>query len=460
MLAIEIEFLAGRSVATASHDRNTSEWPPHPVRLVYALVAATGELATEEERLALRWLCALPAPAIACSSAARRDIVTAYVPVNDRSPKKGSFAAGTLPRERQPRTFPSVAPEDPVVTFAWKADPGPHRDSLSSLVSRLVYLGHSSSLVRAALVEKPPPPTLVPAPGGRVRLRVPAEGLLEALESSFELGQRGIRGQLPAAWAAYAYANATPPALPPGSIFGDLVVLRRAAGPPLPLASAERAALALRAAILSLVSEPLLPEISGHANDGSPLSRPHVAFVALPDVGHRHASGRLLGVGVMLPESLDPQARSRLLDALGRLGTLALGNGLVWRLEPASHLSERPLPTGLRRETWTGPSARWATATPLELDRFVDDRLGPEAEAVVARSLSNVGLPEPARVRLTPVSALESGGHWRDIRRASRTSQRLLVHAIVDFEQPVGGPIAIGAGRYRGLGLLRPLQPR
>ena len=32
MLALRIELLTGRYVATAYDDRNTAEWPPHPAR--------------------------------------------------------------------------------------------------------------------------------------------------------------------------------------------------------------------------------------------------------------------------------------------------------------------------------------------------------------------------------------------------------------------------------------------
>jgi CRISPR-associated protein Csb2 len=36
--------------------------------------------------------------------------------------------------------------------------------------------------------------------------------------------------------------------------------------------------------------------------------------------------------------------------------------------------------------------------------------------------------------------------------------QRVLVHATLTFEQPVEGPVLLGAGRYFGLGLFRPLR--
>jgi CRISPR-associated protein Csb2 len=42
MLALEVEFLTGVSVAATPNRREQPEWPPHPDRLFQALVAAWG----------------------------------------------------------------------------------------------------------------------------------------------------------------------------------------------------------------------------------------------------------------------------------------------------------------------------------------------------------------------------------------------------------------------------------
>lgn len=57
---------------------------------------------------------------------------------------------------------------------------------------------------------------------------------------------------------------------------------------------------ALRRAVMSQVPNPLPPAVSGHEADGTP----HVAYLALLDVGHEHADGHLLGVAVALPDGL------------------------------------------------------------------------------------------------------------------------------------------------------------
>jgi CRISPR-associated protein Csb2 len=459
VLAIEVELLCGRFVATRHDDRERGEWPPHPARLIYALVATAGPDRTHDEGAAIEWLCEQPPPAISFGDAWPRDAVTTYVPVNDRAVPDATTAVGVLPRRRQPRTFPAVVPTESTVTYVWpSSEPTDRiRSTLAALSLRLVYFGHSSSLVRATVVENAPLPTLVAGEGDRL-LRVPAQGLLQALDDVLERYEAtGVRGALPSDYATYGVPSQAR-AEQPHSVFDEVVVLRRVGGPRLPLAAVEQVATRLRAAMLELVPDPVPASISGHGTDGSPLDRPHVAFVALPDVGHPRATGSLLGMAAVLPRDVEDESRTALLAALGSISELHISRSVRWTVEPAQFRSDRPFPRALDIATWTRPASRVATATPIELDRYVNDRLGADAASIVATSAEHVGLPRPARVSLTPVSAHAGGGHIHDIRRVRARPRRPLVHAIIDFDEPVVGPVLLGSGRYRGLGLCRPLE--
>lgn len=88
MLSITIELLTGRYTATAFNDWGATEWPPHPARLLSALVAtwADDDSPDADERDTLGWLEAQPPPELSCSNhhqVARRAPVTVFVPVND-----------------------------------------------------------------------------------------------------------------------------------------------------------------------------------------------------------------------------------------------------------------------------------------------------------------------------------------------------------------------------------------
>ncbi len=471
MFAIEMELLTGRYTATEHDDRHRAEWPPHPVRLLYALVAAAGENRTSEESSALDWLSAQSPPSIAATPASvvggRRDVVTHFVPVNDRSSAKnaGSSAAGLVPRSRQPRTFPTIVPESPIVTFLWDEAPT-HLDGvvLDRLAGQVAYIGHSSSLVRLKVVENAPEVTLSPDPNGQP-FRIPAAGIVTALDMA--LGryiESGIRGPLPTYYARYALAAQAPDSPPPGSFFGDLLILGAVRGPRLAIASAERVALAFRAAIMALAAEPLPESLSGHAPGGGRSEQPHVAFAALPDVGHAHAAGTLMGVAAILPRMVPSGVRDALEEALaalmhqgdGRSPTLNISRTISWSLAPTG-ADGSSSPVALRAQTWTHPARRWATVTPLELDRFVKGRLSDEASQVVAETIDRVGLPQPIAIQLSPTSVFSGAGHWREFRRRQGGTPRLLIHAAFEFDHEVEGPILLGAGRYRGLGLCRPI---
>ena len=93
MLALAIDLLAGRYVATAYNDRDRVEWPPHPARLFSALVATWADGDPEssdgkQELEAMRWLEQQSPPDIYASAINRtgfRDVAPVFVPVNDAS---------------------------------------------------------------------------------------------------------------------------------------------------------------------------------------------------------------------------------------------------------------------------------------------------------------------------------------------------------------------------------------
>jgi CRISPR-associated protein Csb2 len=92
MLAIEVELLTGRYVATEHNDRSRAEWPPHPARFFSAMVAALHDRdpADPAERAALLWLEQQLAPQLDVDlhvddTLGRRDVRSVFVPVNDVS---------------------------------------------------------------------------------------------------------------------------------------------------------------------------------------------------------------------------------------------------------------------------------------------------------------------------------------------------------------------------------------
>ncbi len=462
MLALEIHFLLGRYVASDFRDRESAEWPPHPSRLFSALVAAAYESGMgESARAALLWLENLSPPHICAEEQpARQTPVTVFVPVNDPSNP-------VLPRaEKQPRAFPSAVPQDPTVHLVW---PDAQPDAvlkaiLADIAANVTYLGSSRSPVRVRLTDQPPQANWNPDEAGEEVLRVPTEGRLESLVWHY---QNRLRPS-PGAFQRYRHGPHSAETPAAESSFGEMVVYRLEGPVEMEIETTLKLTSLLRGAVLRRAQDtgPTIPEVlSGHDEQEKPSPRPHAAYLALPFASQtqEHADGHILGLAVVLPRGLGASERRRAMQALVALDHLAVGG--VGRLGLRRILPGMAVPHNLRTSTWTGPSRRWSSVTPVVFDRF-PKRNGRGQEAIIARSCGYVGLPSPTEVVIdhhSPLHGVEPSFYFDPKRKASaqagrEPSPRLYNHVTLTFAQPVRGPVLLGASRYFGLGLLRPLQ--
>lgn len=533
---LAVELLTERYAARAGTS-DAAEWPPHPARLYYALVAswAAEVPRSSQEQAALEWLAEQGSPELACSVEHHRRPVTHYVPVNDvravnahdktyarmraeeaalvasagdaraearagkrlekarakavvdserlsRSLTATVDALGVLPerRVRQARTFPTVLPVEPRFALSWPhATPTPaHRDALDALAARVSRLGHPSSLVSCRVTAVAPPPTHVPSPDGPIVLRCAAPGILALLDAAYDQHQGREPRILPADWVDYEFSGEPRAEPPPTGVFGeDWVVLAIAAGPRLPLAATLPLTRGVRDALMRHAGSPapeilsgLVPGAGGGA--ATPSQRPHLVIAPLPFVGSTHASGAILGVALILPRQTDPGERRSVLRALVAWGGERAELDLAL---PAGHLRlearEDPTALSLQADTWCRPSSTWASATPVALDRTPRhlfrgspaQRAAAEEEAadVIRRSCFHVGLPAPAVVRVRhdgPLVGVPGRQRFAPFTTAGGRVRRASVHAVLEFARPVLGPVVIGAGRYLGYGLFRPLS--
>lgn len=305
-------------------------------------------------------------------------------------------------------------------------------------------------------------------------------------------------------WTGYRRHESAPlPPAPHTDFDSDLLILTQIDGPRLPLSSTLTVTRALRGAVMSHIGVRIPEWVSGHHTNGEPLrtSRQHLAFITLPFVGNEHADGHLLGVALVFPREIPRPERGRHLGhlvmnpsgepreialQLGQLGVIKLIRG-DW--------SERRVT--LQPETWIGhpdPAAEchqsrcWATVTPVVLDRFPKSDPGAEREAwldevtgIIATGCSRVGLPIPTEVTIGTTSWHHGSPRATVKRRPLRGHPELAnasaslgdgfpsyphkggngirpqVHAFLRFTEPVVGPILLGAGRFLGYGLCKPL---
>lgn len=260
----------------------------------------------------------------------------------------------------------------------------------------------------------------------------------------------------------------------PRSVFGEWLLLRLAEGPgerlSLDSTQTEDITRAVRGALLHYADDPPPAALSGHQPDGRPLEGPHLACLALPDLERSQSRADLLGVAILLPRDVDAASRQAVLRALGRWERsglrLLLGRAGAARLARIASGDENG---ALDPTMWTSPSSRWASVTPVALDRNPGDLfardLAAAAQAVrraqqtVALACEQIGLPRPASVEVmprSPIDGVPSAARFMPFPRTGRAFKRVCVHVDLRFDQPVCGPVLLGVGRYFGLGLCRP----
>lgn len=558
-LTIGWEYLTGRCVATDPTSRQRAEWPPHPGRVFMALAAAWFETGEDNaEGQALQWLETLGDPELGLPDYfSMREVVDCYVPVNDvAGPSKAILqSAPGLTRERKERTFPSVWVGDVPCYLHWPnanaAEVERHRSALEQLCGKVTRIGHSSSLVRMWVADEVPASqameTWVPDNGlADFQIRRFTEGTLDLLDRQFnrrgreeyqQLSQRiaelkakkksatgkgsqqrksELDEQIAAAesqlervdprdpirpklslWTGYRRRQAEQPPAPHSEFDSELLLLAQVDGPRLPAVSTLMVTQALRDEIMARLGSNVPEWVSGLTLSGEPArnGEDRMAIVPLPFVGHEHADGHLLGVGLAFPRSRPRSERGRVLgqflmdpDGQPRHIVLKLGPIGDWTIRKRDWMEHRQ---ALQPETWTAhpKGARWwASVTPIVLDRFPKQDPCRDHEAweqeileIVSKACQRIGLP-------APLKAIVGNGSWhrgspravvkrRPLRghpdRPDHTAalgdgfplypdkqgkgHRPQLHICLQFAEPVVGPVILGAGRFLGYGLCKPL---
>jgi CRISPR-associated protein Csb2 len=476
MLTLEIEFLTGVCFAAESQSSDQPDWPPQPDRVFSALVAAWGTRGERsDEKAALEWLEQQPAPVIEASGFEPRRVGISYVPPNDPSGKPEVMPER---RRRQARMFPAAVPHRAVVLLKWALEPQAHAcEALSALARDVAYMGHSASLVRCQFV-------LDELADGQLTETSPSRrvypGRLAMLERDYRAGRRPLAGEFIEARLPVASREI------PHSVFSDRwIVLEDADGRSPDLRASAVVTRRLREAFMSRYGAEGLsvPEfVSGHQTDGTAATTPHLAIVPMAHVGFPHSEGQLMGLGLILPRNLEEQQRNAERDwlsgledgedriqqwrtfdrMLGGIDHLNLGPLGRWEIARVLETSKKSLHT----VRYGCVARRWSSVTPLVLDRFpkakIPEERAEEIESIVSAACVNIGLPEPHSIRVSKHSAVKgapsaypSGNApvWTKWTLPGFRAKRMLIHVSIEFEEPVCGPVILGAGRFAGLGL-------
>ena len=394
-------------------------------------------------------------------------------------------------------------------------------DALARLACKVTRIGHSSSLTlvwvakaEAASAPAYKPNAKSPKTGRRLQLRVPAPGFLAELDRCFNAGEieaffemsetiaagmgkakeqakTAFQERFGTAWsrsvsapvrlrpspgrtAHYSRVDESADRVVTTGFDPELLVLTKQEGPALGLESTAALTAALRGYLLQ-DSQGKPGWFTGHSTPGVPSTNGHMALLPLAFVGAEHADGHILGMAVAFPRAVT--AAERAVCLRGRLfgpsgldlePELKLGNLGTWTIR----IEERSLPPlALRSATWCEPSSVWASVTPIVLDRHskFDQRTErvqwrDEVAASIAQSCERQGLPRPDLIDVDKTSWHRGaprakpgpdGMPWLPGKEGIAPRQQ--VHVLIQFPCEVQGPLLLGAGRFRGYGLCKPL---
>jgi CRISPR-associated protein Csb2 len=474
-------------------DGGEPEWPPSPLRLFQALVAAAaarwrGSEFADRAQSALKWFEARNPAIVAHAIRSERTAYRTYVPHNagdlmTAAWKRGDIDASMATHriEKDIRATRLIVPEGEFGTIRYLyplPNDDPAFDAIKTVLAdtarSVSHLGWGIDMVvaDASIISGDEASKLAgerwfPAQRGNPRLRVPRAGTLDGLirKHTAFLNRIGPNGFQP---------------VPPLSEF-DVVSYRTSSAPiPRPYAVFELrnddgsrfgypqnklihlAGMVRHLAIRSMTDSPPggVPDdwvrtyVAGHAVPGRADHR-QFSYLPLPSIGHFHT---------------DPSVRRVMIAAavgderlLNRLATRMAGQ----QLEPTPETKLRDPPILVRcrgdkvTDFYTSEAKTWASVTPVILPGH-DDRKPDKTRRLIEKALLQSGTDQACEFEWSSIShfpkSLTAHKYDRNKRRIGyirpdHLLNQTAVHLRLEFEYPVAGPLAIGSGRHCGLGL-------
>lgn len=485
------------------------EWPPAPARLFQALVAGAGLSGPLEsrDREALEWLERLDAPVIGAPRKRDGHSVALYVPNNDLDsvggdPRRIAEIRGSQ-KVFKPRLFDPAIPFVYAWTFEEDHESTKKAAILMTLAERLYQFGRGVDfacawgevLETAEMEEK-----LLPYLGSTHRpslrgeglaLKCPAPGSLRSLDDRYRASERRFRVEQRGRATTQVFTKLPIPRFAPvaydSSAWRYAFELRErsreARFAVWPQARVTRLVELLRDAAVARLCSALPSQraeiervLVGRRPDGSndgPASD-RVKILPLPSIGHHHADRGIRRVLIEVPANC-PLREDDVQWAFSGLRLADRGTGKVLMITPAAHENVADMLAHYGVDGREG-YRRWRTVTPAALpepiarrridpDHRLDEakggreRAGESARAAgaVVQALRHAGVPVPVetiRVQREPFEA--NGERAETFADGTRFSKHRLWHVETEFCGEIRGPVAIGDGRFLGLGLMAP----
>lgn len=482
-----------RFLQTYSHGRAETgqpEWPPSPLRLFQAMVAASAGRWNERALLttampALRWLQHQEPPWIVADAANVLDQpFRLFVPDNVGDRVAGSWCKGREADIAEYRAEKDVWPLllfSDAVHYIYPLAEGkcPHLDVLTAAARSITHLGWGIDMATgdATVLSAEEATDLEghrwqPGSVGGTPLRVPVAGTLDDLMRKHEaflnrLSSDGFRPVPPLkTFRVCRYRRDDEPCQRPYRLFE----LRQADGDRFRYPQRQfihLAGMTRHLAIETMKSSPpadagadwVEAYVAGHAAADTERHR-QLSYVPLPSLGHPHTDPGVRRIMIVAPLGDDAWLDHVARRLAGQMLSPSRDNEFAG--------SQRPLLVPFRYDKVThrylSPATTWASVTPVILPGH-DDHKPAKTRRLIERALQQSGINQPCEFEWGAFSHFpkslsahkcDRNGKVTGYIRPDHLMTQTAVHLKLRFCDglTVPGPLVIGAGRHCGFGLM------
>ena len=476
-------------------DGGEPEWPPSPLRLLQALVAACAARHAHDQGLglytpALKWLEQQPSPQIIAPEFAQGAPYRLSVPSNAMDLVAAAWSRGNYSNkgDANPATHRAMKTVRPIrllsddtlhylypLPDAMDAQVTHHLELLAAAARSITHLGWGVDMVAAnaciitdAVAQRLAGRRWKPVDHAELSLRVPQSGTLDALIARHQAFLQRVTDD-----------GFTP--VPPLTGFRTVAyddterVNHRhiAAFDLLPVDPADRrtrrpfrqevivsVAAMLRHTACQAAKDDLgdwrtaewaEQFVAGHGPHTAQQSFPRFSYLPIPTLGHGDGMIRR----VVIAETPGGDGRSARWAAQ-RLGGLSLYDQETG--EAVAILKNVP-PKDATFKPFLASSNCWQSITPVILPGFDDNDRGKRLNLLL-RCFEQAGIPRDLiadlDVQKSPWSP--ASAQTRSYQRSNRLEHLPACHVRVYFKTELSGPLALGAGRHRGLGIMAGLE--
>lgn len=474
-LILEAKFLSPRFHGLLRD--KTPEWPPSPFRFFQALLngAMQSGMDSDATKSAFRWLETQGAPTIYAPKTRSDAKLTTYVP-NNHADYERDLSKLKTPKEVRPSVFIDGASVGYIWTLPDTDETARNSETLIRAARRMNALGWgidtvigNGRLIHADMDCPVSGERWDPTPERQYRrrpsaLRVPVPGALDdLLRCHSEFLNRAPQGEAPKArrnperYRTITYKKSTEPNKRYYQAFGIEAYQPRAGF--FALRNAFGVGDSIRKLMCISINRRGYNEefgggaetyLAGHiAKQETTVDR--ISCIPLPSYGHSHSDGRIRRTLIAEPAS-----------GSGKVAEWArrrLSAGKIYDNERKEYrgLLVEPGDTDSRQidRKYTNPSKTWRSVTPVILPG-TDKRKRRKAEAQILKTLAQAGYNESmiADWNISKTPHWKNGLHAESYNIPPEFIGRGVWHLELEFKNKVAGPVAIGAGRFRGLGVM------